>query len=50
MITLKKENGEVIHGQLNDLTYKLDEVVDFYDEIEESLNFDVDLMFENADN
>ena len=50
MITLKKENGEVIYGQLNDLTYNLDEVVDFYDDIEKSLNFNVDLTFENESN
>ncbi|MBO4572655.1 MAG: hypothetical protein J5762_02685 [Clostridia bacterium] len=50
MITLKKENGEVIYGQLNYLTYELNEVVGFYDDIEKSLNFNVDLTFENESN
>ena len=47
MITLKKENGEIIYGQLNDLTYNLEKVEDFYREIENSLNFEFDLIFEN---
>lgn len=50
IVTLKKENGKIIHGQLNNLTYNLDDVVDFYNDIEKSLNFNVDLMFENTDN
>ena len=50
IVTLKKENGEIIHGQLIFLTYSLDDVVDFYNDIEKSLNFNVDLMFDNTDN
>ena len=50
MITLKKENGEVIRGQLNEFTYASVKLLDFYDYIESSLNFCVDLSFENESN